>query len=234
MKFFLSVCSLALSVFHLQASELLDRFPNPTLDQLYSYFAKLGPQHCDIGEHMPVLYSLAKESTSVTEIGLGGVVSTWALLKGLADNGVPHCVYKGIDIAQPPIDNMQMAQKLAEEQGIQFIFQRGDDLHLDIEPVDLLFIDSMHTYCHLTYELETFSPKVRKWIAMHDTSEPWGYRDDAEYRGNYSEYPATDTYPRKKTGLWPAVEDFLSRHPEWVLQERRTNCHGFTILRRIM
>ena len=31
----------------------------------------------------------------------------------------------------------------------------------------------MHTYCHLSYELDTFSPKVRKYIAMHDTSEPW-------------------------------------------------------------
>ena len=67
---------------------------------------------------------------------------------------------------------------------------------------------------------------------MHDTDDPWGYIDDFQvYQGDKSEYPAS--IDRNRVGLWAAVEDFLKRHPEWVLQERRLNNHGFTILKRI-
>jgi len=102
---------------------------------------------------------------------------------------------------------------------------------IEMEPVDMIFIDSLHTYCHLTYELETFSPKVAKFIAMHDTSEPWGDAEDDTYHGDYSEYPAW--IDRTKKGLWPAVEDFLARHPEWKLKSRVFNRHGFTVLERL-
>jgi hypothetical protein len=103
-------------------------------------------------------------------------------------------------------------------------------MYVDIEPTELLFIDSLHTYAHLTYELEKFSPKATKYIAMHDTSAPWGDTDDDEYHGDYSEYPPE--IDRTKRGLWPAVLDFLNKHPEWTLKERRENSHGLTILQR--
>lgn len=214
------------------ASELLDKIQEPTLQKIYDYYASLPVKLCDIGEHMPILRQLAIECPHITEIGLGLVISTWGLLQGLSENPSPNRAYIGIDIAHPPKDNLILAQQLAEEQKISFTFRNANDLSIDIEPTDLLFIDSMHTYCHLTYELETFSPKVAKYIAMHDTSAPWGNRDDGEYCGNYSEYPSH--YDRGKRGLWPAVVDFLSRHrDEWALQERKLNCHGFTVLKRI-
>jgi hypothetical protein len=95
----------------------------------------------------------------------------------------------------------------------------------------MLYIESLHTYCHLTYELEKFHSKIRKFIALHDTSAPWGTVDDNAYQGDYSEYPST-LCDRSKKGLWPAVEDFLLRHPEWTVRERRLNCCGFTVLER--
>ena len=103
------------------------------------------------------------------------------------------------------------------------------DLDLE-EPVEMLFIDGLHTYCHLTYQLMKFSPKVLKYIAMHDTSIPWGYVDDTDYQGDYSEYPPS--FNRTKKGLSPAVDDFLANNPGWELQEKRFNNHGFTVLRR--
>ena len=201
------------------------------LDNIYHYFEYLTPRDCDIGEHMPIIRRLAQECPHVTEIGLGWVISTWGLLKGLSENPAATRQYTGIDIVHPCLEHMDLARREAEKEGIIFNFRQGNDLYLQIEPTDLLFIDSMHTYCHLTHELETFSPYVRKYIAMHDTSEPWGDRDDGEYVGNYSEYPSH--YNREKRGLWPAVVDFLKTHPEWVLSERRLNCHGFTVLKRI-
>ena len=200
------------------------------LKKMYDYYAGLSVKECDFGEHMPILKQLAVECPTVCEIGVGNVISTWAIIKGLSENPAEHRSYVGVDIVRPPLEKFQLVRDEADKLGIEFRFRRGNDLLMDIEPVDLLFIDSMHTYCHLTYELEKFSLQAKKYIAMHDTSEPWGDKEDDAYRGDYSEYPSH--YDRTKKGLWPAVEDFLERHPEWSLQERRLNCHGFTVLKR--
>lgn len=184
-----------------------------------------------IYEHIPVLKKLAQECSTVLEVGVYHMASTWGLLKGLADNGSSIKSYKGIDISAPPYEILSKAQALAKGNGITFSFLEANDMLIEIEPAEFLFIDSLHTYCHLTYELETFSPKISKYIVMHDTSAPWGDRDDDDYTGDYSEYPAS--IDRSKRGLWAAVEDFLSHHPEWKLVERRLNCHGLTILKRV-
>lgn len=187
----------------------------------------------DIYEHLPVLRQLTSECSSAVEIGVRSVVSTWAILQGLSESSSTDKFFLGIDISDPYQDKLQLARRLAEGNGINFQFWKRNDMLLDgqFPFVDLLFIDSLHTYCHLTYELEEFSGRVDKYIAMHDTSAPWGDCDDNEYRGDYSEYsPSID---RSKRGLWPAVVDFLERHPEWILFERRFNNHGFTILKRV-
>lgn len=192
-------------------------------------------EHCkepsDINEHLPVLCSLAKECATVVEIGLRGMVSSWGILEGLAENTATTRSYIGIDLYTPPDRILNAAKKLSNTHGISFRFWQANDLYITIPPADMLFIDSLHTYIHLTYELEKFSPFISKYIAMHDTSEPWGNVEDDYYQGDYSEYPGF--WDRKKKGLWPAVKDFLERHPEWVLYERRFNNHGFTILKRI-
>jgi hypothetical protein len=40
----------------------------------------------------------------------------------------------------------------------------------EIEETDLLFIDSLHTYKRMTFELETFAPKVKPYIVAYDTT----------------------------------------------------------------
>lgn len=186
-------------------------------------------QPSDIFEHLPVLRELASECDSVVEIGVRGAVSTWGILQGLSEHEGKERSYLGIDLYYPP--NIALLRSVCRQNDIQFQFCTQNDLFLRLEPIDFLFIDSLHTYCHLTYELETFSPAVRKYIAMHDTSAPWGEEDDTTYHGNYSEYPPHIN--RTKRGLWAAVVDFLATHPEWNLKERRLNCHGFTVLERV-
>lgn len=184
----------------------------------------------DINEHIPVLRQLARECSSVVELGVRNMVSTWGMLKGLSENPNTPRFYLGIDLMYPPPEKLRMAQEIARVHAITFEFWQASDMDIDIDPVDLLFIDTLHTYCHLTYELEKFSPQIHKYIVMHDTSAPWGDTDDYGYHGNYSEYPAH--IDRNKRGLWPAVVDFLERHPEWTLHDRRLNNHGLTILKR--
>jgi hypothetical protein len=149
----------------------------------------------------------------------------------LAENISKNRSYIGIDIRRPPEGNLQSAQRCAEGVGISFRFWQANDMEIDLEPAEMLFIDSLHTYCHLTYELEAFSSKISKYIAMHDTSDHWSTHDDDQYHGDYSEYPPS--IDRTKRGLWMAVEDFLANHPEWQLYERRMNNYGFTILKRV-
>jgi len=223
--FFLIIFALSLSNYfcHAANSESRRELHEKYMQQCRNY-------HLDIYEHLPVLKNLTSECESVVEIGVRHMFSSWAFLEGLTENNSIKRSYIGIDLVFPPRDELNLAKKLAADNNINFEFIAKNDMLVDLAPVDFMFIDSMHTYCHLTYELEKFSPKVKKYIAMHDTSEPWGYKDDSEYHGNYSEYPAH--IDRKKRGLWPAVEDFLIRHPEWSLHERRFNNYGLTILKR--
>jgi hypothetical protein len=183
----------------------------------------------DINEHVFTLRCLAKECSSVVEIGMRTMVSTWGILQGLSENPAPFRSYLGIDLALPPPGTLNLAKVLAETNGISFNFLQANDMHIEIGSTEMLFLDSLHTYCHLTYELEKFSPNVTQYIVMHDTS--WGNVDDPMYRGDYSEYPAD--YDRTKRGLWLAIVDFLRRHPEWTLYERRLNNYGLTVLKRV-
>ena len=170
------------------------------------------------------------------------MVSTWGILLGLSEHsGDSTPFYLGIDLHYPPQDRFNLVKQLAEASGVHFSFLEANDLDIDLkQPTDMLFIDSFHTYFHLTYELEKFSPKVQKYIAMHDTSEPFGYKDQ-EFEENrldhhlheqrVADYPAW--IRRDKMGLWTAVVDFLERHPEWELKRRYLNCYGFTVLQRV-
>jgi hypothetical protein len=188
-------------------------------------------QSSDINEHIPTLRELASQCETVTEIGVGHVISTWGILQGLSESSFKNVAYRGIDLNYPSLERIYLAASLAKKNEIMFNFLQANDFLIDLEPTDMLFIDSWHTYRHLTYELETFSPKVSKYIAMHDTSPPWGYQDEPFYQGFIPEYPAHINL--EKRGLWPAVEDFLSNHPEWVLKKRYLNNCGFTILERV-
>ena len=198
--------------------------------ELHHHYDLAARTPSDINEHLYALRSLAKECSSVVEIGLRTMVSSWGILMGLSESHSASRSYLGIDIAPPPAETLRTASRLAEDNGISFNFLQANDMNIDIGPVEMLFIDSLHTYCHLTYELEKFSPKVSKYIAMHDTSTSWGSQNDPSYHGNYAEY--SSEYDCSKQGLWPAVEDFLQRHPEWTLYHRSFNNHGFTILKR--
>ena len=57
--------------------------------------------------------------------------------------------------------------------------------------------------------------KVKKYIGFHDTTT---FAEVGEY---------------KEVGLWPAIEEFLSSNPEWVIAEKFENNNGLTILKRI-
>jgi hypothetical protein len=176
------------------------------IDKHYSHYCS---RRSDINEHMPTLYQYALECKHITEMGVRDVVSTWAFLKANPTRLISYDIMRSKNI-----DNAIIA---AKEKGIEFEFHQKNVLNVDIEDTDLLFIDTLHQHDQLTQELNLHADKVRKYIIFHDTSK-FAYTD--EVTGN-------------KGGLWPAIETFLSNHPEWQIKERYTNNNGLTIIERL-
>ena len=163
---------------------------------------------CDINEHLPTLRRYAEQCQHVTEFGVRGVVSTWALLAAM-----PKAL-RSWDIVHCPIEE---AMSAASGTGISFEFKVGDTREIVIEPTDLLFIDTLHTADQLRQELSRHADNVRKFIICHDTVT----------FGQNGEAPNTD-------GLNVAIDKFLQAHPAtWTICERFLNNNGLTVLARI-
>jgi len=98
----------------------------------------------------------------------------------------------------------------------QLSFRVENTLLIDIEVTDLLFIDTLHTYDQLSQELKLHSPKVRRFIALHDT-------ESFKFQG---EDPSKD-------GLWNAVVEFIAQG-NFVAKKHYPNNNGLTVLERMI
>lgn len=155
----------------------------------------------DIHLHLPTLRALADQCSHVTEMGVRDGQSTRAIISSSART------IRSYDLYLDQYVNYLAA--VAAEAGKDIRYQAADVLQIDIEPTDLLFIDTDHTYEQLTAELAKHSDKARKYLAFHDTHEPWGIQ------------------------LMPVILEFLAIHPEWKVKSHTRNCHGFTVLERV-
>jgi hypothetical protein len=190
-----------------------------TLDQIYEY---LSNTPSDINEHLPTLKKYAEECEHVTEMGVRWIVSTYALLaarpKTMFSIDLQHPSNWGADIKQ--------VEQYAEGIECKYKFWQTNNLEIEIEETELLFIDTWHSYKQLKAELELHSPKVKKYIMLHDTVlfghidetsyDMWGWKNESD-----------------KKGLIPALEEFLENNKEWAIHEVFTNNNGLTILKRI-
>lgn len=61
--------------------------------------------------------------------------------------------------------------KAARELGVDFNFIIGDDTEIEIDPCELLFIDTTHTEDHTYLELSIHAHKVSKFLVFHDINE---------------------------------------------------------------
>jgi cephalosporin hydroxylase len=105
----------------------------------------------------------------------------------------------------------------------QMKFIVGDCLKVVIEPTDLLFTDTWHTYSQLKQELKLHAGKVRKYIIIHDTTF-FEFKDELNLY--HSEVIG------RNLGVWPAVREFLQANPNWEVAERYVDECGLTVLRR--
>lgn len=159
----------------------------------------------DINEHLPLLREYASRSDVVTEFGMRHGVSTIAMLNVCPR---PWPWLTSYDLVASPMVNLLMRI----DQGFSFV--RGDTRSVTIQPTDLLFIDTLHTYAQLSAELRRHAAKVRRWIILHDTVT---YGTTGEDGG---------------PGLTPAITELVAAG-EWRFREHRANNNGLTVLERV-
>ena len=154
----------------------------------------------DIVDHIPLLRALASECRHVTEMGVRTGVSTRALL-------VEDCILRCYDLELDPSVSLLFETARRLNKDVRYIV--GNTLAINIEETDMLFIDTDHTYKQLSMELHLHGRKARKFLAFHDTGEPYG------------------------GALLPAIMEFLAARSDWRVRFHTPACHGFTVLERI-
>lgn len=164
-----------------------------------------------IHEHLPRIRALADECESAYELGVHAIVSTWALLSSSLRS------LTSVDLVHPSTlgGDLDLVERAAAESGTQFRFLQCSTLEVDVEPVDLTFIDTWHVHDQLLAELRRFAPFTRKYLLLHDTETFGVVGEDGVSRG-----------------LGSAIVEFLDGDHSWFVLEHHTNNNGLTVLAR--
>lgn len=174
----------------------------------------------DINEHLPTLKSYSEKYDHITEMGVRWGSSTLAFLAGNTNKLISY----DIKITNE-VDYIINISKTVDT---DFIFNKKDTLSVDIEPTDVLFIDTLHTYNQLYNELKKHSKKVKYHILLHDTVS---FREEDEVLYNHASN-LVKNMPDTKKGLYPAVIDFISMNNDWHIEKEYKNNNGLMILSR--
>lgn len=183
--------------------------------------ARAGPS--DIHEHLDRLRTFASRCEHVTEFGIRGAnASTVALLAGQPAELVCWDVNPWAVVQQAVADLLVGAGRT------RFQPRVGDSRTVTIEPTELLFVDTVHTYAQLVAELRRHGAQVGRWIALHDTATYGDVGDDgsrpglrAAVRAFLADAFLTDVRdgPRRSAG-WRVLEDHPHNNGLMILERR--------------
>lgn len=159
----------------------------------------------DISEHLGLLRGLAEDEgvKVIAEIGFRTGVSTNALAMAR------KTVYS-YDIEPSERHRSWFAQHAKHVQII-----KANSLETFPPTCDLLHIDGDHTYTQVKAEFAAWSPKVSKWIALHDTATFGVVGRDG-----------------KKPGLNQAINEFVEENEDWKILLHLSHNNGMTLLER--
>lgn len=76
--------------------------------------------------------------------------------------------YRGYDIVETPEAQQLLQLAHNEHRDARLYVMSSLDAH-DMEPTDLLLIDSLHTYQQALAEMQMHHHRVRRYIVLHDT-----------------------------------------------------------------
>jgi|SRR6185503_2607258 len=169
-----------------------------TIQEIENRYHELCNIESDINTHLPILREYAEQCVKVTELGVRGCVSLYAFLSAYTVEKV--VAIDILNVWTPDVSKLQ--------------FICADDLAIEIEQTEMLFIDTVHNYKHCIQELNLHANKVDKFIAFHDTFVFGEYGDDSE------------------KGLLYAIDEFLEKNKDWRICYMTEKNNGLTILRK--
>ena len=177
------------------------------VDSLQDYYNRIYELHATAHkpEYMLVhaeIIGKMEDCDSYTELGVNqGATLAAAMLQN------PKKI-RAYDISLKPYNfaNKHFAGYAADN-SIDYIISEEDTLKCVLDPVDLLYIDTLHRYDHLTKELERHGDKAKKYIVFHDT--------------------------HAQQGLKQAVQEYVQFHHEWsIVTDCQDNVGFMTIQKR--
>lgn len=189
--------------------------------EIEARFAVARQLSSDINEHLGLLRELANDCEHVTEFGMRWASgSTLAFLAAQPKKLVSWDIDPDF-VTGEPVLRLLLALKSSDNR-CTFEPRVGNTLEALIEPTDLLFIDTLHTFKQLQAELERHcdpkDSKVRKYLAFHDTTTFGTAGEDGS-----------------EPGLRMAIRWFQREFafPLWKLIHDRENNNGLVVLARV-
>jgi hypothetical protein len=193
-------------------------------------------------DHFFTFYHFGKKCDRIIEMGVDYGTSTWAWVaadpKYLRAVDIRRWSKNQICPGTTWGGQMDEIEEEADKMKLDFKFEIGDTghgilneiqkkfnkitypqdqvtlPHYNIEgEIDLLFIDTYHSYTHLKAELAIHGNKVRKYLIFHDT-EYFGMRHDHD----------------GDLGLNFAINEFLAENKNWQYLHKVDYCNGLTVL----
>ncbi len=168
-----------------------------TPEEIELKFQELCITPSDINEHLSILREYADKCIHITEMGVRGVVSTYAFLSSKAKKVVAIDI---LNVWTPEVDKLT--------------FICANDLEIEIENTDFLFVDTAHNYIQLTQELALHAKNVNKYLGFHDVGIFGEHGDD------------------EGKGLMYAINEFTDNNPEWRRDYFTTANNGLLILKK--
>ena len=165
----------------------------------------------DMVLHLPVMEWYSSRCNYVTEFGVRCGHSTVALLAGkpkkLTSYDIEDC--RGI------VNHLK-----GIELPCLWEFHQKNTVSKDwvIEPTDMLFVDTAHTYNQVKQELAIHGPLVKKYIAFHDTKTCW-VKDSSGPNPN-------------EEGIGRAINEYIQAN-DFRIVYRTDSCHGLLIIERL-
>lgn len=175
------------------------------IKQLFENYKK---SNCDICEHLETLKKYALECEHITELGMRTGVSTVALAIAQPKKLISCDINYNYQVVNTLLE-------YARNNNFNFKFIHANDLDIELEETDLLFIDTLHIYEQLKAELKKHGNKSKKYIIFHDTTTFGKF-------GEFGESP----------GLMKAVEEFLEENKNWKIKEQFHNNNGLLIIEK--
>jgi hypothetical protein len=202
------------------------------METMNSMYERLCATPLDINEHLPTLYEYASKCHHVTECGVRSFVSSYAFGKALMNRPDTKLVQVDPELNRSEYERFNTVCKEVE---LTTVFYEQSDLECPIETTELLFIDTWHVYGQMKRELDRWANYTTKYIIMHDTTLDALFGETLRCGLNYYSQSQQYDMPVDEIvrGIWPAIEEFLAVHPEWVIDRKYENNNGLTILKRV-